>query len=603
MTAARKSKTIIVALILIVLCLLAYGVLTNRFDPAKAHRWPENNDTSSCVLERKDGAKAYTSVSEYPDDCPVQAHHFIIDRGNESPTRVDYELAFLEFDDHGNIISDLQRQAVLASLNRRPSIPSEIKVAAETLPRERFLIFFVHGWRNNASADTLDPKRFQVALAYFASFIAQRCEGSCVPVVTGVFIGWPGAVINEQGASWKSEKLKAWSEEALSWAVGPTFGPVFRTSNLIGPTVVSEIKRLIDDVRVLELENDLPTRVLVLGHSAGSNLLMAGLSGTPEDTSYGAGYDAIHEDSVLGKALAGHEDDAVMDPVLGDLAVLFAPASPASRWVALQQRQLTGAGACDVDPCRTQGCGFKRYPDRQRPALISITSACAPGLEVGCGSEVVHCDKAVYQAFHFHQGLSDPTRFLRHRAGLQERRAIGFYASEGRTARCQPAYFGVSHVATDNSNARRQGTKTAFKSLTSKLENSICVRAGPWLEGARVVSSPRWDLTGSVSGNRAKLSSESRRSRFAQLFEDEKEALDFGAVDGKGTRIQWIFSANGVPSAGKTPRRAMTDSNTPFWNTIAHSTVMQDHGGFYSYPLLCSLTQLWLDPVVRQAAP
>jgi hypothetical protein len=582
------------------------GCSTTRFDYSQAMRWPADGLLTKCRAIGQTPQRGFTLTNDYAKDCPVQEHHFYIKERGQKPQRVEYRLGFLEFNAKGRILSPHQRDQVLAAVTGIgwPKSDHEAVLVDQGLPEKRFAVIYVHGWRNNASDDTPNPHRFQTALAYFASFIHQRCAGKCRPRVTGIYVGWPGAKINENV---KRDGLRVLDQRPNLPTV-LSFGPVFETSNRIGPYVVAELKRLIREVKAHDENESLTTRVLVLGHSAGSNLLFGGLSGLKGDTSYDAGYGAIRPGSELDKALAAHREHQVLEPVLGDLVVLFAPASPASRWVALQRRQLDEPSdplekmrfRAETNPCQSVGCKFREFPRHQRPVLISITSDCEVGIETRSGRSSFDCDKAVYRAFDLHQVTSDPLRLLSGDPKRQERQAIAYYSKDAWTKQGGLfAPFGPSHVVTDSSGNDRGRLPTSLGSLENPAA-SACVQAGPWLQAARHIRSDIWDTSPPPRDER----NASRQQFVAKMREfnaetvSQLETRDFALINNEGTRVQWIFSHSGVPRASRKTIRAMTDSNTPFWNTIAHMSVMGDHGGFYSYPLLCSLTQLWLDPVV-----
>ncbi|WP_397596052.1 hypothetical protein [Silanimonas sp.] len=569
------------------------GCVTSRFNPHEAFRSPDAAGEHFCTASETVPGRTYSHVDDFQSKCSIQRHHISINNEGRSE-RIEYTLAFLEFGPDGELLDPGQRQALSSAIrNRSDQEEPGNDQNASSHRRERYVIFFVHGWRNNASRFTRDPYRFQTALAYMTSYIAQRCKGECKPEVTGVYVGWPGATLNERPNSTGATEASSISTARVSL----TFGKAFVTSNNIGPTVVQEIKEIIDEVRSVSSTDGTEPRFLTIGHSAGANLLMSGLTGTPGDTKFSSSQDSIRPGSPLDESLNGYRRDSTLDPVLGDLVVLFAPASPASRWVSLQQRQLRGIDPEDRDPCQQSGCGWRAFPANQRPLILAVTSACTTGLEAKRDGNNVECDRSVNNAFSLYQTLSNPSRLLRGRAGRQERTAIGYYSHEGKVTSGESAYFGVSHFVTDNSRRSDQGRPPTSLESLREPSSSKCVSAFPWLEAARAVKHPEpaWDISGTISANRGRLANNHpRRAHFDRLVEGRPGDSMFGSVDGGALNVQWIFTHNGINQS----KRAMTDSNTPFWNSIAHSSVMEEHGGFYSHPLLCSLTQLWLDPVV-----
>ncbi len=580
----RRLRTIGLA------ALVSTGCGGMRFQYDSATRWPSEHFDGSCDVARANERQTHTTLESFDAACAVQRHHYIVVESDGGSRRVDYNLAFLEFGKQGNLLEPRQKDALLRTVLGRDSLKDvDGRVnGRKSLVEKRFLVLFVHGWRNNATSDTRDPERFQTALAYLGSFIDQRCRDTCRHSITGAYISWPGAVWNE-----KYERKVA--AATPSRRVLGSFNEVFEVSNAIGPSVVATIQGVLQDIRRQDAIDGVRTRVLVMGHSAGANLLMAGLAGR----GYRAGIGAVAHGSILDSALSAHRSGKYVPPLLGDLVVLFAPASPASRWIALQRRQLLNDTRDQLEPCGVNGCRFTTYPSGQRPVLMALSSACRANVETSSGAADVACDLPVSRGFLLSQVIRNPIRWLRRDVREQESMAIGYYERAAKLADGSTAYFGTSHVVTDNSRGPLRGSPTAIASLRSS-SSSKCDVAWPWLEASRLVTGPLWDTGVSVDKLRVALLSRTRSVvRVDSLVPEAVRPLSSGGVNGDGVRLQWIFSHSGVTGGDLPATRAITDSNAPFWNVIAHSSVMRNHGGFYSYPLLCSLTQLWLDPVVR----
>ena len=65
-----------------------------------------------------------------------------------------------------------------------------------------YVIVFIHGWRHDARIGDQNIADLRLYAAHAARFLAQRCpidKTACDMDVTGVFIGWRGARVDELG--------------------------------------------------------------------------------------------------------------------------------------------------------------------------------------------------------------------------------------------------------------------------------------------------------------------------------------------------------------------------------------------------------------------
>lgn len=110
---------------------------------------------------------------------------------------VGYDLAIIEFDDHGSFWKLDQLEDTVNLIERRNT---ESK-------RGVFVVPFVHGWKNNADPDQRigDLVRFREELGRIASLFAEAGSGMPDGVI-GVYLGWRGATsrvpIREQLTFW-----------------------------------------------------------------------------------------------------------------------------------------------------------------------------------------------------------------------------------------------------------------------------------------------------------------------------------------------------------------------------------------------------------------
>jgi hypothetical protein len=93
-----------------------------------------------------------------------------------------YRLAFVEFDDRGEMFARGQLQQVVREIR-------EVKRKAGQAGTNAVVAVFVHGWKNNASEKSGNVWGFRRMLA----LLAQQYRNS--PVL-GVYIGWRGAVVS-----------------------------------------------------------------------------------------------------------------------------------------------------------------------------------------------------------------------------------------------------------------------------------------------------------------------------------------------------------------------------------------------------------------------
>jgi hypothetical protein len=96
-------------------------------------------------------------------------------------------LGFVEFDDNGQLFSRAQLQNTVAQIRRlRDGCPDST------------VILFIHGWKNNAGADSNNVAGFEQFLRdFYADATHVDRQGSpksgCIEPLMGIYIGWRGA--------------------------------------------------------------------------------------------------------------------------------------------------------------------------------------------------------------------------------------------------------------------------------------------------------------------------------------------------------------------------------------------------------------------------
>ena len=98
-----------------------------------------------------------------------------------------YRLAFVEFDDRGEMFKRAQLNRAVAEILRAREDSRRLNGGSATL------VLFVHGWKNNASEGSGNVWGFRQVVAGVSK--QNNATGRKAPVV-GVYIGWRGAVIS-----------------------------------------------------------------------------------------------------------------------------------------------------------------------------------------------------------------------------------------------------------------------------------------------------------------------------------------------------------------------------------------------------------------------
>ena len=162
-----------------------------------------------------------------------------------------YKLAFLEFDDQGNLFSREPLALLIRTLQAESARPE----------RERLtLVLFAHGWQNDARLCNGNACCFRSLLARIASDAKQaedRSNGVIRPSRTiGIFVGWRG----------------------LSATVPPfrglSFYPRKRAAHAVGQGELVELLSFLDAYQKHLNERD-PSRcrLVILGHSFGGAMV------------------------------------------------------------------------------------------------------------------------------------------------------------------------------------------------------------------------------------------------------------------------------------------------------------------------------------------
>ena len=238
-------------------------------------------------------------------------------RPDNIQSETDYTLAFIEFDDQGELWSPSQMFRTTELIKRAN------EAAAQSL-----VVVFIHGWQNNAS-----PKQEQEegkSLHGFKQLLSQIVETTRItnptspPPVIGVYLAWRGKSVHKPFS-------------------GFTFWNRRRTATRIASSgAVSEVLS-----RIVETTNQKPdSKILLIGHSFGGLLMEQALV------------------QYLVSSTVGAETGQLDFPV--DLVMLINPASS-----SLRAKQLIEVFVRDRAKVYQVDKKGKRY---ERPLMISVTS-------------------------------------------------------------------------------------------------------------------------------------------------------------------------------------------------------------------------------------
>ncbi len=229
----------------------------------------------------------------------------------------DYSLAFIEFDDQGELWSPSQLESALAHLEQLNTTGPGVA-----------LVVFVHGWNNDASTREEKPDQgsiyqYRKILSRLDDDIQERFPGIGIPVM-GIYLGWRGTVSSVpliREASFYNRRGAA--------------------ERIAGATATEAIYRILMTMRA-----NPNSRSVLIGHSFGSMILERALA-----------------QAAVSALLSSPEQELIFP---ADLVVLLNPAGSAS-----QTKQM-------VDILARNRLKTYRFDERgnryERPLLVSFTS-------------------------------------------------------------------------------------------------------------------------------------------------------------------------------------------------------------------------------------
>lgn len=435
-----------------------------------------------------------------------------------------YYLNFLEFMEDGSLFDDSQISDIKRNLDSQ---------------KDNYLIVFIHGWRHNASVGDNDVRRFQTLLAYSSAFLNQRQKIGRYreTKVSGVFVSWRGSSFAECGG-------------ICFPAVMTTFAGRKAVSDSLGNSVVAKIQEIERQYFAppLDRERSFASRMMVVGHSFGGNILAQGL--LPQ----------------VSGSMENHVPGQLFAPPLGDLTVMLNPASEASKWTAVQQsvRKLAGMDRAHRFSERLSAL----FPITQRPVVMSITSVCDWPTDALVASDLknrkIACDRATADAFPV-------GRILTGHWSTEERTTIGHLDPTPQQNHLgAPRLVGTTHELEVQSTA---DLPTNYQNAAVGGPTNDCVIVDGWLPAAikyRASSdgSPGEAWDSNYNGNQLIPVNSGKRHLYTQIRQGGNRNKNMTAITGR---------------------------SDPFWNVRALDSAIARHGGYMSYQMWCTLNQLVLD--------
>lgn len=376
--------------------LLVFAVLDTRRDIAYRYSTPDSPQCAGWGLQdgsKQDGWKDQSTVlTRYKNDelsavaaepglaaaftCMLQRHAmregFVpydqVKAGNPS---IGYYLSFLEFQEDGNLV-ERDRNGNLLTQTQFQVLADHLKRQKDA-GRQNFVFAFVHGWRHDARVGDENVENVRLMSAYLASFLQQRCEIAgryCGVSVTAVYIGWRGARVDEQRLGW----LFGGYFPGLTSMIGDVLASMTLfdrkpVSERIAPSVVSELQEI--DRRMREGENASldwfqRSRMIVLGHSLGGNLLATALR-DQMIAIVNKNFDAIQKAAAAPNSI---QPKPLVKSPLGDLVVLLNPAAEAEKWTSIQRTFSNRVNAAVISKDVQTA-----YRVDQPPIYLSLTAA------------------------------------------------------------------------------------------------------------------------------------------------------------------------------------------------------------------------------------
>lgn len=626
-----------------VLCVLAASVLASctddrvyrsTFQPIESgDRWIINGDSGPLCHSKMPLIEAELS---FPDALCFHQTYAVASsterwsdlaqtNGHTLRNHEDFDLYFLE------MLEDRE----LTNLNQRlPVIRRELATQDQSV-----VVVFVHGWRHNADIGNENVETFRMLLAYTRSFLNARCVENgtyCDAKLSGLFLSWRGAIYEEptfgglldSGVASATAFNRSVEADRLS-AATPIGGGTYSRS------ITQQIIDYVDGSLNLDNTSLSHDKMLVVGHSFGGHLIA----------------NSYVDEAV--QAVAEHEYRGLTEPIVGDLLVLFNPASPLENWKRIQEQirrqSCLPSSVPNVQHAQVEGTEPKdvicadditaamvnqnesaflnelmnnnirnfrrRWPDQQRPIYMSLTST--GNIDLGStlvdGVRVPRRGRPLARDWAT-KALFPIMRFVRFGQWNENSHTFGHTLpdyDENRRVRAHP--YGATH---EISIANGLGIPVSMLNASQPQTAWCSTAGGTWLLNSRQAahetnSAQRSQIIGDAkrlatpanitsedtfwwdthwsSGKRVPTMPLDLRNAFATAAGEAPHAEDLGVQIRQAIYLQ-TDSTEKFESAAP--------AGSPFWNMRATDHTVTGHGGFENYPLWCNIHQVWLDDIV-----
>ena len=210
----------------------------------------------------------------------------------------EYDLAFIEFSERGNLYNRDQTHRVFEFINQQAKQDEGAAV-----------FVFVHGWKHNANFDDSNVRQFR-------DFLSRAAENEVVGgrKVIGLFLGWRGDITKVPGA----RDLSYWARKSVA--------------EEIGSGGVTEVFSQLHQILVKQFEEDSSDSILykntyvIIGHSFGGAIVLSAL------------HDVLLADLVAANPLLYRESPECQKiKRFADALVLLNPAIEANRAILLKE--------------------------------------------------------------------------------------------------------------------------------------------------------------------------------------------------------------------------------------------------------------------------
>lgn len=158
----------------------------------------------------------------------------------------DFDLAFAEFSERGNVFSDHHLTDVLQRIRSNAEHDGVV------------LVVFIHGWKHNARENDDNLQDFKVSLQTLAGVLEERFGETALRErrLTGLYVGWRGASLTAPVL----KELTFWDRKAVAEEVGK-----------------GGVTRLLLELDAITQKSD-DNVMVTIGHSFGGAILMSSLS-------------------------------------------------------------------------------------------------------------------------------------------------------------------------------------------------------------------------------------------------------------------------------------------------------------------------------------